>query len=205
MKQYLSYIINGILGIAVVILFILHFTDSSSVSTSSERNKKNKKIESVGDLPIAYINIDTLLLNYNFAKDAQFQVLSKGKKAELMLNQKLTKWQDEAAEFQRKYQSNSFLSKDRAEQENNRLMKKRQELEQLGMKLREEQMTAEKNMYKQLNDTIDGFLKEYNKDKKYQIILSNTMSDNVLYSEEGYNITSEVIDLLNARYVKDAK
>ena len=60
-------------------------------------------------------------------------------------------------------------------------------------------------MNEQLRDTINMFLKEYNKDKKYQVILSNTMNDNVLSSEPGYNITSEIVDLLNARYNKESK
>ena len=55
-------------------------------------------------------------------------------------------------------------------------------------------------MSEELRDTINSFLKEFNKDGKYQLILSNTSSDNVLYATPGYDITNEVTKLLNERF-----
>lgn len=205
MKQYLSLIINGIFGVAIVILFILHFC-GSSCGTNNQKGKTLNKAESVQVLPIAYINIDTLLLNYNFAKDAYAKLLDKSERTQVDFNKKMTQWQKEGAEFQRKYQSNSFLSRERAEQENARLMKKRQELEELDAKLSQEFMEDQKKMNNQLIDTINIFLKDFNKNKKYQLILSNTaLNNNVLSSDSIYNITSEVIELLNGRYIKEEK
>ncbi|MBN1462386.1 MAG: OmpH family outer membrane protein [Paludibacteraceae bacterium] len=202
MRQNLSYIFNAILGVAVIILFVLHFSDSCSVSTKTEKSKKQKAADCSQQIPIAYIDIDTLLLNYNFAKDANARLLSKSERSQAEFNKKMSQWQKEGAEFQRKYETNSFISRERAEQENTRLMKKRQELEELDAKLTQELMEEQKKMNEQLRDTINLFLKEYNKDKKFQVILSNTMNDNVLSSEPGYNITSEIVELLNARYNK---
>ena len=51
-------------------------------------------------------------------------------------------------------------------------------------------------------DTITKFIKEYNKDGKYEMILSNTSSDNVLWASKGYDITAEVTRLLNERCEK---
>jgi len=56
-------------------------------------------------------------------------------------------------------------------------------------------------MSEQLRDTINAFMKEFNKEHKYQLIISNTSSDNVLYAEKGYDITLEVTKALNERYV----
>jgi outer membrane protein len=61
-------------------------------------------------------------------------------------------------------------------------------------------MQVQQKMSEQLRDTINSFLKEYNKDQKYQLILSNTSSDNILYATEGLDITPEITDLLNKRY-----
>lgn len=202
MKQNLSLIFNGILGVAVIILFILHFSDFSNKSVTQQKNKKGDKKEIANQLPIAYIDIDTLLSNYKFAKDANDQLLSKSQKSQAEFSKKMTKWQKEGVEFQRKLQSNSFLSRERAEKENARLMQERQSLEELDANLSQALIDEQKKMNLQLRDTIDMFLKEYNLDKKYQLILSNTMNDNVLSSEPSYNITSEVVDLLNARYEK---
>jgi outer membrane protein len=204
MKQYLLYVINGVLVVAVIILYVLHFTGSSSKEESEipSTRKDAKGINRDQLIPIAYINVDSLLLKYNFAKEANERLLSKSQRSQAELNKQMNQWQKEASDFQRKVQNNSFLSRERAEQENARLMKRRQELEQLDGKLSQELMQEQKKMNEQLKDTINTFLKYYNKKRKYQVILSNTMNDNVLYAKEGYDITSEVIDLLNARYKK---
>lgn len=49
------------------------------------------------------------------------------------------------------------------------------------------------------------FLKEYNKTKGYNLIISNTSFDNLLYADSTLNITKEIVDGLNARYTPVAK
>lgn len=203
MKKNLSLIINAVLAVAVIVLFILHFScGTCSVDKKAESKSKNAKVKTEISNSIAYINVDSLLLNYNFAKEANEKLLARSEKSQSQVSKQMNQWQKEAAEFQRKVQSNSFLSRERAEQENARLMKKRQELEALDGKLTKELMDEQKRMNDQLKDTINAFLKEYNVTHKYQVILSNTMNDNILYAQEGCNITSEVVEMLNARFSK---
>ena len=42
-------------------------------------------------------------------------------------------------------------------------------------------------------------MKEYNKDKKYAIILAKS-GDNILYADPAYNITNEVVKGMNQAY-----
>ena len=56
-----------------------------------------------------------------------------------------------------------------------------------------------------LRDSINAFLKEYNKTKGYNLIISNTSFDNLLYADSIYNITREILDGLNARYSSPKK
>ncbi len=202
MKQKLSLILNVVLLVAVVLLYVLHFSSSCRVKSGADKKSTAVKADSLNMLPIAYINTDTLLQNYTFSKEANERLLAKSQKSEAELAKRMNQWQKEGMEFQKKLQANLFLSQERAEQENARLMKKRQELEQLQAKLTRELMAEQQEVNEQLKDTIDTFLKEYNKTKKYQLILSNTLNDNVLYSEEGCDITSEVVELLNERIAK---
>jgi outer membrane protein len=62
-------------------------------------------------------------------------------------------------------------------------------------------MQVQQKMSEQLRDTINAFMKEYNKDSKYEMIISNTSSDNILYASKGYDITEEVTKMLNERCV----
>lgn len=194
----ISLIVNAVLGVAVIVLFILVL--------GSKKNSSVPGIQFGGDstltvkLPIAYVNVDSLLLNYQFAKESNETLMKKQEDSRLDLNVQARQLQNEMAEFQRKLENNAFLSRERAEQEQNRLMRKEQDLQQLNAKLSQELMEVQQKISEQLRDTINAFLKEYNKDKRYEMILSNTGSDNILLANDGYDITQEVIELLNERY-----
>lgn len=194
----LSLILNAILAIAVIVLFVKVYSgDSASGSTKKVASNDST---SVSDMPIAYINVDSLLLNYQFAKDANESLIKRQEDSRLNINTKARQLQNEFDEFERKLENNAFLSRDRAEQEQNRLMKRRQELQELEGQLSQQLMQTQQKMSEELRDTIDSFLKEFNKDGKYQLILSNTSSDNVLFATPGYDITDEVTKLLNERF-----
>jgi len=195
-----SIIINAIMAVAIVILFVLVLTNKSNPITKQLTTGKDVAIS--GKLPIAYINIDSLLLHYQFAKDANESLIKKQEDSRLTINTKARQLQVEMAEFQHKLENNAFLSRDRAEQEQTRLQKKQQDLQALDGDLSKQLVQIQQKMSEQLRDTINAFMKQFNKDHKYQIILSNTSSDNILYAEKGYDITAEVTKLLNERFAR---
>jgi len=194
----LSLLTNAILAIAIVVLFVLVLRNKSSNTTTRLVARGNDSIIA-GKLPLAYVNIDSLLLNYQFAKDANESLIKKQENSRLTINSRAQSLQAEMAEFQKKLEANAFLSRERAEQEQARLLKKQQDLQQLDSKLSQQLLQDQQKMSEELRDTINAFMKEYNKDKKYEMIISNTSSDNVLYAAEGYDITAEVIKMLNER------
>ncbi|MBP6260011.1 MAG: OmpH family outer membrane protein [Paludibacter sp.] len=194
----LSLILNAVLAIAVIVLFVKVFSNNPK-SPSEKAFYKNDSLNA-GLLPIAYINVDSLLLNYQFAKEANESLIKKQEDSRLSINTKARQLQTEMSEFQRKLEANAFLSRERAEQEQSRLLKRQEDLRELDGQLSQQLMQVQQKMSEQLRDTINSFLKEYNKDQKYQLILSNTSSDNILYATEGLDITPEITDLLNKRY-----
>jgi len=196
----LSLIINAILAVAVIILFVLVLNIKSTSSNKQVITKEG--VITTGKLPIAYINIDSLLLNYQFAKDANELLIKKQEDSRLTVNTKARELQTEMGEFQRKLDNNAFLSRERAEQEQGRLQKKQQDLQALDAKLSQQLGQIQQKMSEQLRDTITKFIKEYNKDNRYQMIISNTSSDNILYAAKEYNITAEVTKILNERCAK---
>ena len=187
--------VNVILVAAVATLFVLFSTNSKAETSVVEVEKSEK-------LPIAYLNTDSLLVNYLFAQEANEKLMKKQEDARLKLNTKARTLQSEMADFQRKLENNAFLSRERAEQEQQRLLKKQQELQELEGKLTEDILTENQKLNMQLADSLSTFLKEYNADGRYHLILSNTAKDNVLYAVPGYDITDEIVSGLNARYKK---
>lgn len=195
----ISIIIDAVLGVAVVVLFVLFFSQKKETVVV---NAEGDVVEVKAELPVAYINLDSLLVKYEFAIDAQDRLMSKQEDARVKLNTKARTFEQEAADFQRKLNNNAFLSRERAESEANKLQKKQEELQELEAKLTQEIMLENQNLNLQLADTLTNFLEEFNADGKYKMIISNTGKDNVLMAAAELDITDEVVDALNARYTK---
>ena len=153
-------------------------------------------------MPVAYLNVDSLLANYTFAQAANETLMKKQEDARLKMNTKVRTFQNEVAEFQRKLENNAFLSRERAEKEQQRLAKKEQELQELEAKLTQDILMENQNLNMQLADSLNNYLKVFNADGRYHIILSNSAKDNVLMAAEQYDITAQVIEGMNARCKK---
>ena len=192
----LQIVVNVVLVAAVAALFVIVLTSKKQCAAPSAA------VEQTEVMPIAYLNTDSLLANYVFAQEASEKLMKKQEDARLKLNTKARTLQNEMADFQRKLENNAFLSRERAEKEQQRLLKKQQELQELEAKLTEDIMLENQKLNIQLADTLTNFLKEFNADGRYHVILSNNAKDNVLMAAESYNITSEVVNTLNARYGK---
>jgi len=192
----INYLINGVLAVAVIILFILHFTGKKE-STQTQAFVPG---ESAAAMPIAYVNVDSLLTNYNYAKDIYEIQVKNQENARANIGQQLRALEKEMVEFQRKMDNNAFLTRERAEQEYQRLTKKQQELQELDNKTANELMVEQQRMSEVLRDTIVSQLKVFNQTKGYQMIFSNTGDDNIWLANDGYDITPELLEVLNKNY-----
>lgn len=197
MKQ--SNIIHLVLALGIVILFVLHFTQRPSESTDFAPQTADSS-GVVARLPIAYVNVDSLLLHYNYSIDLNEILLRKRENAQATLNQKMRQLETDMAEFQRKHENNAFLSEQSFKNQQQGLIKKQQDLQKLEESLAQELMQEQQSMNNLLRDSIYRFLETYNQKKNYHLILSNTLNDNVLLAHPMYDITSDIIELLNAQY-----
>ena len=74
----------------------------------------------------------------------------------------------EMREFQRKLENNGFASRERAEQENARLLQKQRDLQQLQEKLYADLQAENQKNSLQLRDSINSFLKSIQPEKRLQ-------------------------------------
>ena len=197
-----NYIINGVLVVAVIVLFILHFTGRGN---AADQGTEVAPDTTIVRLPVAYINVDSLLTNYNFAKDLNETLLSKSESSSAVINQKYQQLQKEFMDYQMKRQNNAFLTRERQAQEEERLTRKQQELEDLAARTENEFLAERTKINQQMEDTIVASLKTYNEPKKYHIIFSNAGTSPIFIADDAYNITSEVIEFLNKRYIPKEK
>ena len=152
-------------------------------------------------LKIAYVDIDTLLISYSLWIELNEEMIRKEESVRATLNEKAKSLQSDYEEFERKLNNNAFATRERAEAEQNRILKKREELEQLQERLTNE-LAIENNKNSLLfRDSINAYIRDYNKEHGYNIILSR-IGDNILYIDNAMNITQDIIDGLNARHAK---
>lgn len=193
----LNYLMNGLAAFALIVLFS-QCTNNPNQQASASAGAATGN--AVSGLKIAFVEVDTLLNKYKFCIDLNEAMVKKSENVRLTLNQKASDLDKQKQEFQTKYQNNAYLSQERAQQEYNRIVKLEQDLQTLSNKLQSELVSESEKNSLLLRDSINNFLKEYNKDRKYDFIISNTAFDNLLYANDAYNITQEILEGLNARY-----
>lgn len=194
----IQIVLNSVFAVALVTLFILFFSSRKS----SPAGEQTAAVVEQGNMPVAYINVDSLLQHYTFAQEAKERLMQKQENANLTFNKSLRTLQKEMNDHQQKMENHAYLSEQRARSEIQRLQNKQQELEELEAKLSQEFMLENQKINMQLADSLTTFLKVFNADGRFHIILSNTANDNVLMANEAYDITNQVIDGLNARCKK---
>lgn len=192
----IQIVINVILVAAVATLFGIVLAGKKPASAEVAVSNPSEV------MPVAYLNVDSLLANYTFAQEASEKLMTKQEDARVKMNTKLRTFQNEVADFQRRLENNGFLSRERTEQAQQKLAKKEQELQELEAKLTQDIMLENQKLNVQLADSLTNYLKEFNADGRYHVILSNTAKDNVLMAADQYDITDEVVAGLNARCKK---
>ncbi|UKK49599.1 OmpH family outer membrane protein [Prevotella sp. E9-3] len=161
----------------------------------------SESTENQGGIKIAYIEVDSLMTQFEFAKERSKELEKKSLNARNTLNQKGNQLQAAANNFQQKLQNNSFTSREQAEGVQAALQRQQSDLATLQARLENELASEQQKFLQALQDSLDNFLAIYNKDKKYDMIINKSA---ILYSDKKYDITQEVINGLNKRYKKQA-
>ncbi len=156
-----------------------------------------------GSLKIAYVEVDSLMTQYEFSKDFTLILQKKSNNARNTLNQKGQQLQNAATNFQQKLQNNGFTSREQAESQQAAIQRQQQSLQELQARLENELANETQKYNNALRDSLMHFLDAYNKDKKFDLILTK-QGDNILYAAKRFDITNDVINGLNKRYKKTA-
>ena len=207
-------IILAVLCVAVGILYVLHFSSNKCDVQSQQTASTEKQTVSIDSFPIAYVNVDTLLMTYQYAKDLNESLLKKQEKSRKELAEKdariradSTAYLKMVEAYKNKIATGQILTQETKEKEEailikeeTRLNKKNQELKDLDQRLNQELFLEQQKLNSQLRDTINAFFAIYNQDKRYKMIFCDTGNDNIFFAEDYLNITGEVVEALNKQY-----
>jgi len=189
----LSYIINTVLAIALIILYVLHFSEGNS---TEEVAKGEDSLSNVA-FTVAYIRSDSLVNNYDFVKDQNDAVQKRTSQMEQDYKNRAESLQREFNEYQNNLRN---LTIGQAKTIEEGLAKKEQNLRVFQESLRQELMQKEAEISRTLYTRVTEFLKEYSDKNNIQMVVKFDTQSDVLYAGEGLDITSVVLDELNKRY-----
>jgi outer membrane protein len=190
----LSLLLNGVLAVAVIILYVLHFSGSSSAPAASVSG-------SAGDLKIAYINSDSVLKNFEYLKTAQGKFEEKGKKLEQEMKTRAQSLQSEIESYQRNV-NNMTIGQAKAVEED--LGKKQQNFELYRERASQELMAEQDKINQELYQKVTDFLREYGAANGLHLVLKYSNTSDVLYGAEPLDISKQVVEGLNESYRKES-
>lgn len=113
-----------------------------------------------GGIKIAYIEVDSLMSQYNFCKE--FTIELQKKSTRNTLNSKGQQLQKAVQNFQQKLQSNGFSSREEAERVQAAIQRQEADLNELQGRLAAELDTETAKYNTALRDSLKGFLDAYN-------------------------------------------
>ncbi|SEA91209.1 periplasmic chaperone for outer membrane proteins Skp [Prevotella sp. tc2-28] len=189
----------------------MFFAAAAIVALASCNNETPKMDEqpvaaenNAGGMKIAYVEVDSLMTQYEFCKEFTLILQKKSNNARNTLNQKGQALQSAMQNFQQKLNNNGFTSREQAEGQQAAIQRQQQSLQELQARL-ENELASETAKYNEgLRDSLQHFLAAYNKDKKYDLILTK-QGDNILYANKRFDITNDVINGLNKHYKSTLK
>ncbi len=190
-----------------VILFAvaaaISLTACQKSAEEAEETAENTGAETTG-LKIAYVEMDSLITQYQLYKDYEEELTRKGTNIQSTLAQKQRTLEQHAAAMQKKYESNGFTTRDELERAQNNIQAEQQQLQELADRLQTDFAQEQARVNQEARDSIQAFLRSYNKTKKYDYVLVKA-GDNMLVANPKMDITKEVIKGLNKRYKKSRK
>ncbi len=175
---------------------------SATVLTSCNNAPKANDTKNVApvssEMKIAYVEVDSIMSQYTFSKEYQAVLTKKAQNIQNTLASKQQALEAAAAKLQQDYQANA-LTQEQAQARQAAIQKQSADLQSLNQRLTNEFQTEQNKFNDALRDSIQNYLKVYNKDKAYSLILTK-VGDNILYADSKYDITAEVVAGLNKAY-----
>ena len=156
----------------------------------------NKKAE-VTSTKTAYVDTSKLMMESTEAKDIEAKYKAKSQEMGKELEIEIAKFKAEAGSFQKNAQMNGQAW---AQQKGAELQKREQQLQYAEQSIAQQLQQESGVEIDSVVSTVKKFIKSYGKEKGYAYIYGTGDAASILYAEDKYDITNELIKLLNDKY-----
>ena len=151
---------------------------------------------------IVFLRLDTLMMQYDMYSDLQSAFEAKAQTADDDLNKKARKLESDYKNFENQI-NKGLLTRSAAEQQNNSLQQRQANLQNEAAQKQQELAEESQVLLNQVMYAIQTYLEEYNKEHNFAAILTTTAASNVvMVGAPALDITQEIVDGLNAEYIK---
>ncbi len=177
----------------------------SCIGQTTETTTTSFQPDSIAPAPtgaIVYIQMDSLVNQYDMFNDLTSELESKAQLIQEDLEKKGRAFESEAKDFETKV-TKGLLTRTQAEQQQQRLLEKQQSLNALSQQKQMEMAEEEAVLYRKVMDGIKTYLNNYNQTKGYALIITTSGATNtVIVGNPSLDITNDVLKGLNEEYVK---
>ncbi|MRG46144.1 hypothetical protein GFS24_13530 [Chitinophaga sp. SYP-B3965] len=145
---------------------------------------------------LAYVDIDSLEAHYDYFKEKKAALEKEKETAQNEINARERQLQSELSVLQQRAPTMTQAEGEAAQMG---LQKKAQQHEQNRQSLYAQLQTKEAQFNEDLQKRLDESIKKFNSDNRFAFIFSyRSGASNILYKDEAYNVTNDVIKELNA-------
>jgi outer membrane protein len=194
-------ILNVVLLMAVGFLFYLHFTSGNPGAKSQHTIEQKDPVDSLntqGGCRIAYFEMDSVAANFEKAKEMQNELEKKEDKMNAEMNRLQNLYQQKYANFQ---QHGATMSSSQLDAARNELGQLDQTIKDTKASMDQDYKTYYVQTQQEILSMIRNFCSEFNKDKRYTMIISNEPGL-VFYKDSTLDITKDLLTGLNKMYGK---
>ena len=186
--------IKTLICIALAAAFAVSCNQKTNNNTVSEGQSSAPQAGS-----IVYIQLDSIVAKYDMFNDLKSELEEKVQKLQNELQSKGRAFERDVKDFQNKIQK-GLMTQSEAEEKNRILGNRQADLQNLSAQKEAEIQEENTVMMNKVMDAIETFVKKYNEEKKYSMIITG-----VFEGDPNLNITNDIIEGLNEEYVKNKK
>lgn len=187
--------------IAAAAALTLGLAACNNAPATKENPNATAPIVAEGGLKIAYVDTDTLLAHYQYAKDLEAELLAYKNQQEATGRKQMESFQKDYQDY---LQNGSTMTLSQQQAKEAELKQRAERMATLEQELTAKIMERQMNENTKLLNAIFAFVREYNEqNQQFDVILRKTFENTpVLYVNPAMDITQEILDGLNTEYAQ---
>ncbi len=198
----ISLVFNVVLSIAVAVLYYLHFSTSPNSAIEKKEAKPKAAVMpkiKLKSTPLVYVNADSLWDNFEMVKQMRKELEGEKNRFEAKFEADYHKLENDYLELRDKAET---LSQEEGTKKQQDLMAREQKLTEYRQVQSERLAKLEADKTEKIQKAITEYLTEQYSKSNYAYILGYSAGGGILFANDSLEITSEVVDGLNATFKK---